>query len=213
MDNRLVLRSGKTIFLSSNPHDIVTVMVNFCKSEYGTIKKGWVVVDVGANIGAFTVYAKESGASKILAFEPNSEAYKVLERNVRENGFQQSVEIHKRAVAFLSGQTVYIPRSSSPYNKISGQEEAQVNVEAVRTMSLEEIISQVGRVDLLKLDCEGAEYSILLNSDKQILNKVDNIRMELHHSKKHSRKEVVDHLASSGFKVIHSVGNIFWFQR
>lgn len=206
------LRSGTKIFLSSNPHDIITVMVNFCRNEYGLILPGWTVVDVGANIGAFTVMAMESGASNVIAFEPNREAFETLSKNVQKNGFQQAVRIHQRAVSDSSGQTLYIPDRSSPYNKTKRKSESGA-ANAVSTISLSDALSDFDHIDLMKLDCEGAEYQIILDSKIEVFNKIDRIRMELHPSRQHTRAQVVQHLESNGLSLVHRVGLIFWFER
>lgn len=212
-DGACKLRSGKVISLSSNPHDIVTVMVNFCRREYGEIKRGWCVVDIGANIGVFTVVAMESGASQVIAFEPNNEAYEVLRKNVETNELQDKVQIYHRAVSHLSGESVYIPTSSSPYNRVQNSASILENVHEVKTISLADALSDLYRVDLMKLDCEGAEYQIILRSDPAVFEKIKRIRMELHPSKSYSRIEVIVHLESMGYQLVRRSGLIFWFER
>ena len=53
----IFLRNGLRIKTSSNPHDVITFILVFCRRDYGKIKKGSFVVDVGANIGVFTIYS------------------------------------------------------------------------------------------------------------------------------------------------------------
>jgi len=206
------LRSGTSLYLSSNPHDIVTVMVNFCRSEYGVIEPGWTVVDVGANIGVFTVLAMESGATQVVAFEPNLEAFETLRKNVEENSFSGAVQVHHRAVAPSSDQILYISDCSSPYNKTRAESDQDATTE-VRTISLVEALSDCDHVDLMKLDCEGAEYPIILESDPAIFSKIRRIRMELHPSRAFTRSQVVEHLQSKGYSLVRRVGLIFWFER
>ena len=206
------LRSGTSVYLSSNPHDIITVMVNFCRNEYGVIQAGWTVVDVGANIGVFTVMAMESGAGKVISFEPNEEAFQTLLRNVEENGFSEAVETYHRAVSSSSGQTLHIPICSSPYNKTKSEPTSD-ETKAVSTISLVDALRDHDRVDLMKLDCEGAEYQIILETDPAVFDKIKRIRMELHPSRQFTREQIVEHLEAFGFTLVKRVGLIFWFER
>jgi len=74
------LRNGFRIFLSENDHDSITVMVIFCRKEYGKIKKESNIIDIGANIGIFTLYGMWSGAKRICAVEPNLNSFHVLKK-------------------------------------------------------------------------------------------------------------------------------------
>ena len=214
--NQCELRKGLVIRLSKNPHDIITVMVNFCKREYGEVSPGSTVVDVGGNIGVFALFAADSGASRVISFEPNREAFDVLMENILANGLQGRLEAHRLAVSAESGQTVYLPRNSSPYNKLlSGEDVHDENVEAVTTTSLKEIVEQhnIDYLDFLKMDCEGAEYEILMEAPEEILEKIGKIRMELHHSRRYSKSDVVRHLQGQGFQLVKQSGMIYWFER
>ena len=51
------LRKGPRIYLSEHSHDIISVFVIFVREDYGRIQPGSTVVDVGANIGIFSLYA------------------------------------------------------------------------------------------------------------------------------------------------------------
>jgi hypothetical protein len=59
----LSLRNGLKIILSTHPHDIVTAFVVFVKGDYGKVEQGTTVVDIGANIGIFSLYAASMGAT------------------------------------------------------------------------------------------------------------------------------------------------------
>ena len=215
-DNRLDLRDGTKIFLSSNPHDSVTVMVNFCRNEYGKIHRDWSVIDIGANIGVFMLVAARSGAGHVYCFEPNTEAFDVLGKNIMENALSDRVTATKAAVTGQADQSVYVPKASSPYNQaVSTAIGQDVEFEAVESITLSDIIEAYGLadVDLLKLDCEGAEYEILLETPGDVLKKIRKIRMELHPSRRHPRAEVLDRLHELGFACVRHSGMIYWFKR
>jgi tRNA G37 N-methylase Trm5 len=72
---------------------------------------------------------------------------------------------------------------------------------AANEKSLEEIFQTYGesKVDLLKIDCEGYEYSLLSNCSRHTLSKVRRISMEIHPVKGHSKEELEEILQEAGF--------------
>lgn len=213
--NRFDLRDGSKIMLSDNPHDAITVMVIYCKLEYGGIEPGSTVIDIGANIGVFTLFAASSGASKIFSFEPNSAAFSTLSQNIEINEFGSVVHAFKLAVGARNNEIVYLPFASSPYNKSIKESDGIGALEPARTISLEQIIeeNEIDEVSYLKLDCEGAEYEIFMNCPAEVFSRIRRIRMELHYSSDHSREELIDVLVRNGFSVVKRVDLIVWLDR
>ena len=180
------LRSGPKLFLGSHPHDIITFFVVFIKRDYGAIGQGWNVVDIGANIGLFVVYAALNGAAKVLCFEPNPTAFDLLKRNVEENGVSAIVVAHNMAVGAADGEHLGIPVASSPYNQVSHSDDEEEPGEhiTVDSSSLPTMLAMQGidRVDLLKMDREGSEYQIVPSLPAAMLDRIAHIRMECHGS-------------------------------
>ena len=178
----IFLRNGLRIKTSSNPHDVITFILVFCRRDYGKIKKGSFVVDVGANIGVFTIYSLMKGAKQVEAFEPCEETFNVLKENIKFNKFDSRVKIHNLAVSDFSNKEVFVPKKSSPYNKIHKQNYLEKEMNKVKTINLEEALRSSAKIDLIKVDCEGAEFEIFSSFSTNFINKVDEIRMELHGS-------------------------------
>lgn len=178
------LRNDITIYTSSNPHDIITFVVVFAKKDYGRIKKESIVIDVGANIGIFTLYAILNGASHVEAFEPCSEAYNILKLNIEKNGFKNQVNLNKLAVGDKYNSIVKISKKSSPYNFISEKNlsSESSDLEEVKVTTLDRALEKFKKIDLIKMDCEGAEFIIFPTLTKNFLDKTKEIRMELHGS-------------------------------
>lgn len=177
----LSLRNGLKIILSTHPHDIVTAFVVFVKGDYGKVEQGTTVVDIGANIGIFSLYAASMGATRIFAYEPNQEAYKILEKNILLNRFENVIFPCQLAVSGRMHERMRFPTESSPYNR-EVTNEINNNVNFVTTTTLEGIVTKnsIASIDLLKIDCEGSEYDILFSTDKSVFSKIVNIRMEYH---------------------------------
>lgn len=190
------LRSGLKIHLSEHPHDIITIFVVFVRKDYGEMPSHGSVIDIGANIGVFSLYAAHCGkTSKVYAYEPNSESFRYLLKNIKANNLEQVIVPHRLAVTGASNGTVRFPKKSSMYNAIiEGKSDA--DFEEVETTDLATMVSGIENVDLLKLDCEGAEYDILMKSGQEVLDRISAIRMEYHRGRE---AEVSAFLGKYGF--------------
>ena len=88
------LRDGVVLHLSGDSSDIVTVYLIFCRRDYGVIKAGTAIIDIGANIGIFSIYAALNKASSVHAYEPSEESFALLQKNIACNGFEQIIFPH-----------------------------------------------------------------------------------------------------------------------
>jgi FkbM family methyltransferase len=130
------------------------------------VKEGMVILDVGANIGYYTLqFARAAGAKgRVYAFEPDPENFKLLQKNVQLNGYTNVILIPK-AVSDVTGT---LKLYSSPENKgdhkiyDSGEARQPINIESTRLDDYFE--AQKTPVDLIKMDIQGAEYRALLGT-------------------------------------------------
>ena len=182
--NQVVLRDGLEIGLSSHQHDLRTVFVVFARQDYGDIAPGSVILDIGANIGCFSLFAARAGAARVLAFEPCHESYSTLVTNIERNRYAAVIEPHRYAVTERSGAVVQIPRQSSPGNRIS-HAVSSIPTDDVETISLEDIRRRfaIDNINLLKLDCEGAEYDIVFQAPPSVWPSIEQIRLEYHNGR------------------------------
>jgi len=199
------LRNGITIYTSSNPHDIITFVVIFAKRDYGKIKKNSVVVDIGANIGVFTLYALLNGASHVEAIEPCKEAYETMKINIEKNRFMDKVNINKIAVGDKDNSFALISKKSSPYNSILNKDNFS-DTEKVNMSTLNKALNKIQKIDLLKMDCEGAEYLIFPTLTKNFLDKVKEIRMEYHGN----LNDLISSLSYQPFKILKKNESDVW---
>jgi len=208
IEERVVeFRDGMRIALSTHPGDLVTAFVVFAKRDYGEIPKGGNVLDIGANIGCFSLYAARAGARRVIAAEPSAESFATLVDNIHRNGYTDVIRPFQLAVTARAGDVVPFPTRSSPENRI-GASAAREELADVQTTTLEEIVAkcQVDTVDLLKLDCEGAEYEIILNASRGLLLTVREIRLEYHDGR---ADDLIGHLEKNGFVVTrHRARNV-----
>src|SRR5689334_22614374 len=118
------------------------------------------IVDVGAHIGAFALWAAEQYPKlRIVCFEPDPDAFRYLMQNV--HGI--SARLGESAVG-ASRRTAPLARPL-PGGAISTLQTAAANDAVdVEVVSFAEVIDELSDVALLKLDCEGSEYELILET-------------------------------------------------
>jgi FkbM family methyltransferase len=196
-DRVVRLRDGHVIHLSNDSADILTVFLVFAREDYGRITPGSVVVDIGANIGVFALFAACSGARIVEAYEPSAESFSLLQQNIAANGFDNVIHAKRYAVVGEMSGPVKFPRSSSVHNAILSNNVADaVDFDLVSTRTLSQVVAAAGSVDLLKLDCEGAEYDIFLKASCADVRRAAEIRPEYHVG---PRDALIEKLRSHGF--------------
>lgn len=203
----LIHRSGLRIRLRPNTDDLRIVKSNFVKKNYTKdfipITKDSIVVDVGAHIGSFSIMVARS-AYKLLAFEPESNNYQMLKKNVELNHLE-NMSIFEMAVSGISGyQDIYTYQggSSADYS-LYKRGITNIKTGRIPTISVEDIIRQedLPRIDFLKLDCEGAEHDILRNISFETAAKIMGIAMETHSVPPEFSIDIPLRLKELGFEV------------
>jgi FkbM family methyltransferase len=125
-------------------------------------KPGFVVADVGANIGYYAlIFAKRVGASgKVFAFEPDQDNFRLLSENIRLNGYG-NVTLVQAAVSNEKGQLSLYRNEANRMDHRTydpGEGWAHIPIEAVR---LDDYFASGMKVDLIKMDIQGAEPKAL----------------------------------------------------
>jgi FkbM family methyltransferase len=127
------------------------------------IKEGCVVVDIGANIGYYTlIFARLVGETgKVFAFEPDPTNFALLKKNIEANGYR-NVILEQKAVSKTTGKLkLYVSEESAGDHRIyeTGDARHVVEIEAV---ALDDYFAQQKlTVDCIKMDIQGAEWAAL----------------------------------------------------
>jgi FkbM family methyltransferase len=139
------------------------------------------VVDLGAHIGVFTIFASKSGAF-VYSYEPEPTNFIM---NVKLNNLNSKVKTFQMAVADKKGNFP-LHVSELGIASLVGRNAGSVFVEAI---SLEDILveNKLPKIDFLKVDVEGAEWSIFSTTKKSVLTKIRKIAMECHSVKDAAR--------------------------
>jgi FkbM family methyltransferase len=157
--------------------ELLLAKETICEDVYGladlTDADPRLIVDVGAGIGDFAVLAASSfPAARVLALEPIPRSFAALERNLGRNGLT-NVEAHCTAVGTRPEYALHRARWSAQASAVSAD-----GALVVPAMPLDRLIA--GRqVDLLKIDCEGAELEVL-DSAGDSLDLVARLVVEYH---------------------------------
>lgn len=134
------------------------------------LKPGMSVVDIGANIGYFSILgASLVGAQgKVYAFEPNPENAKLLEASRRANGFEHLV-IYQVAAGRRPGLLVLNTSYSNGTTATPSQElSSLLGSRTVPCLDLDTLLHRAERIDLMKIDIEGAEYNAVVGAARLI---------------------------------------------
>jgi FkbM family methyltransferase len=135
------------------------------------IKKNWVVVDLGAHVGYYSIIAsnKLQGTGKVYSIEPDPQNYQLLLRNIHFNKLKNVVPLQV-ATADVSGVNfLYFSDQDPTEHRLvasKGKKETKIKV---KQDTLDNIFKNQ-KVDFIKLDVQGYEYKSLKGGQK-IINK------------------------------------------
>jgi FkbM family methyltransferase len=132
---------------------------------------GKVFVDAGANFGIYTAIASRlvGDSGVVLAFEPATETYPILDRNVKINQLK-NVKTFQAAVSDREGVTRFYHNNDAPNSYSLGAASDKTKFEEIQTVTLEKVFEQekIERFDLMKIDVEGAEELVLRGAKSSI---------------------------------------------
>jgi len=158
-----------------HPRGVANTAVEIAAGEYAAagfeIEAGDRVVDVGANVGAFAVLAARQGA-RVDAYEPHPETFAHLRRNAAGLGVRCVEAAVVARVPSRGTVALELDPDSDTRHRVGG---AGIDVPAV---TLAEAIA--GGCDLLKIDCEGAEFELLNATPDDSWEGVRRIACEVH---------------------------------
>lgn len=202
-NGRIYAQVHGLVFIIPFPHGVWELGETFINEVYGCFNlKNETVVDIGAFIGDTAAYFASKGAKKILAFEAAPPIFKIAQENIKINKLQKTVEIRNYAVTGREGEielSFYNGQPGSSSIIFRNYHSLRSTNYQVKTTTLNQIMKEVNYIDLLKIDCEGAEYQILpLASKEGNLKNVSNIIMEIHGPP----RQILDVLKANQFKTV-----------
>lgn len=162
----------------------------WCENVYevfdGDLSDTGIVIDIGANIGSFSLYGASIGAKKVIAVEPEPHNLELLRKNIDEHkSITPDCEfiIDNRGIGDGKIKKAFINDDHGD-SRISFTKEASVY--PIQLVSLEQLFEShdLEYIDVLKIDVEGMEGNIIINTPEHIMNLCRYITMEYdQHSK------------------------------
>ena len=135
------------------------------------IKPGMTVLDIGANIGFFTLmYSKLAGdTGRVIAFEPDPENFRLLRKNVGAHGCR-NVTCRQEAVTAATGRIkLFFSEEHRGDHRIFDSGDGRTSSE-VPCSSIDDLLGPDGRADFIKMDIQGAEYGAISGMERTIRN-------------------------------------------
>ena len=156
-----------------------TIQENFITDQFAYLKvKNKDVVDIGANIADTAVYFVSKGAKHVYAFEPYPYSYNLAKKNIKLNKLENQITLLNEG---CGGKNKKIKISSVFKNSAGSSSKNFKKGKTINITSLDQITKNLKLNNaILKIDCEGCEYGVILNAEKQSLRKFNQIAIEYH---------------------------------
>ncbi len=149
------------------------------------ISKGDLFIDVGANIGYFSILAAHQCNAKVLAVEPIPKTYEMLNMNIKHNNLDELIEPVNIALGNEDGVLRFTasfgPKNHAEYEANNIHSNAPTITVPVITLDklLQQKKSTINKVDFIKVDVEGFEYRFLLGAAQTLKTFKPMILMEV----------------------------------
>ncbi|WP_201619082.1 FkbM family methyltransferase [Psychrobacter maritimus] len=180
-------RSGEVVECRTKSTDINEAVIVLSGIEYSEqycrldIKNEPVIIDIGANIGSFSIYAHRLNKHlnpTIYAFEPHPDNANLTEANFKRNGLG-NYRIIQKAVAGTDGIASFDISGAFDAFKLNDKSAKTIEVTTVRLSSFC-IRNSIDKIHLLKMDIEGGEYDVIEHDLNFIKEKVEVMFIEYH---------------------------------
>lgn len=164
-----------------------------------------VILDIGANVGIFSLYAASFNPSAIIySFEPVEANFATLQRNLRASGNSKGVRPYQLAVGAKCGNGYMEIAAASVTHSLSLSDAG--GLQPIRVVDLGWIFEMAGvdEFDFVKMDIEGGEVEVMNACTDDHLRRIRAISMEWHSSMQAS-EPILSRLYSLGFRTLPDI--------
>lgn len=213
---RIVLKEiqGNKMYLNLNDKIISTkLFINGIWEETETnlikniLQRDMIVVDIGAHIGYYTLIAARlvGKNGKVYAFEPNPDNFTLLKKNVKENNYKNVCLINKA----ISNKEGFLKLFINPESSGSGsiyEKDNNKNCINIKATTLDNSLKNIKKIDIIKIDIEGAEI-LALEGMNNIIERNKDIKLIIEFNKEGIRKlghepiDFINKLKKFNFKI------------
>jgi FkbM family methyltransferase len=178
-----------------------------------TFKKGEILFDIGANVGVYSIYAGARGA-EVFAFEPESQNYALINRNIYVNHLSNTVRCLNIALSDKNGiDYLYLARFEAGGALNNFGEKVDLDHRPFEpsfqqggvSFSLDSLVERPGipLPNHIKIDVDGIEFKIVQGARRTLANEVvKSVSIELNEHLAETR-EVIECLSGAGLKMQH----------
>ncbi len=164
------------------------------------------IIDIGGHIGSFSLLANKflKKKGRQFVYEPVPENFNLIKKNILINNLTDSIKPFNYAVSKAIGKAkIYISSDNTGGSRLHLPDPSSKSFEIVKVTTLDEIYktNKLDFVDLLKIDVEGSEHSIIFSSKKILINKVRYIICEAGGSFEGNGNDVLDFFAENEFDI------------
>ena len=196
-----IAKSIKLMVRKNIAGDVVVVDETIIQDEYGVLRpylKDAIVLDIGAYIGDSAIKFILDGAKKVYSYEPHPELYNLADKNIQLNNLGSKIVLRNFGV---SDKQINLTTKDDNYFGATGgfglgNNQIYKDV-MLKLLSLDSIILEVGHVDVMKMDCEGAEFPAILACPQETLRKIKVMIIEYHNEP----AALISYLEKTGFEV------------
>lgn len=187
------------------PEILQEIYIEKVYDQFFKDKKDMVVVDCGANIGIFSLYAAKY-AKKVYAIEPSKEHFETLKKNIEFNKLDKIITPINMAVSHENGAKDFFHNTNKTMfslNEAVNNTQDKETVEAIRMDTLFDKYDIKG-VDFLKLDIEGSEMEVVGGKGFEVATRaIKAIVVEYHKWSGRNPSQLITTLEDYGFDMFH----------
>jgi len=209
--DRFLLRNGIEIRFpvkqECNLLIIYEIFINKDYTKFYDVEKDDIVVDIGANVGVFTLYAVSKNCKQVYSFEPFPSNVKAIENNININHVE-NVTLETKAIADKEGVTkLYVVENNCGGHLIFNRniKKNLTDYIEVDMITFPDIIKKynLSKIDFLKIDCEGSEGYIFKTLTKDHYKIIRKIAIEFHDNVSIlNHQQIISLLEDNGFATI-----------
>jgi FkbM family methyltransferase len=169
---------GRTAIRVHSFHDLLTVNEIFARRDYPAPRDIGVVVDIGSNVGISALYfLTRNRSSRVFLFEPLPRNINALKANLE--GYEARYVLDETAVGTGNGMVEFGWEDTGRYGGVGRAAEHRLDVRC-RDINdiLRDILAEVDRIDILKMDVEGSEEELLRHASLGHLRRIRAIYAE-----------------------------------
>ncbi|TAL38795.1 MAG: FkbM family methyltransferase [Alphaproteobacteria bacterium] len=171
-----------------------------------------VFLDVGANIGLYTIDAASHGVPEIHAFEPDPRNYAQLHANLYLNKLAAEVRTYPIGLSDKSGSLEFdlAPDAKTNLTKVAAGSTASSHTQKLPVKPLDEVVPCTGKKIFLKIDVEGHEHAVLKGAARLLANNDCFLQVE---AWPENAPALTAYLETFGYKLVHRIQDDYYFER